>query len=83
VIYPDQTARYHTLHTEVWGVISDWHLESTDFTVWKSAKKKVKVLFYPVLPIFQKALLLEGFQMSPVCPSGNSSMHMKMSIENW
>jgi len=41
-------------HTQVRGVISDWHLESTGFTVWKRAKKKWKYLSTQCSPISKK-----------------------------
>jgi len=31
----------------------------------------------------EKALLLEGSQVSPICPSGKRDMYMKMRMVHW
>jgi hypothetical protein len=46
------------------------------------AKKKVEVLFYPMLPQFLKEhFFLEGSQALPVCLSGKCDMSMKIIID--
>jgi hypothetical protein len=37
-----------------------------------------------MLPEFRSSIaFFGGFQASPVCPSGNSDVYMKISIEHW
>jgi hypothetical protein len=50
-----------------------YFISTSYFTIW--SLKKVKVLFYPMLPDFRNIIAsLEGSKAPPVCPSGKSNM---------
>ena len=50
----------------------------------KPYKEYVRVLVYPMLPNFRNRTdLVQGYRVSPACPSGNSSVSMKMRVEHW
>jgi hypothetical protein len=46
-------------------------------------KDYVTVLVYPMLPNFRNnTAFVQGYRVSPACPSGKSSVPMKMSVEH-
>jgi len=46
--------------------------------------KKVKVVFYAMLPDFRKNISFWKLPKAlPICPSGNSNVQIKMNMEDW